>query len=327
VNLPGRRVCAACIAFLGSWLWAAASGAGTDYPVRPIRLLDSFSPGGGSDVLARIITPKLRDLLGQEWVVDNRSGAGGNLAVEILARAAPDGYTALTGVNTVLTVNPSLYKLPYSVEKDLQPVTLLATAQFILALHPSVPANTVKEFIALAKQKPGSLNYGSSGIGTPNHLAGELFKKQAGISMTHIPYKGGPPAVASLLAGEIQLAFASVASSMPYVKSARLKALATTGAQRSRVLPEVPTIAESGLPGFDVKSWYALLVPAKTPMSIVGQLHDAALKALELPDVQQALARQGLDIETSTPQELAARIRRESAAWAVVIEEAGIRAE
>lgn len=297
------------------------------YPTRPIRLLIPFAPGGGADTLARIISPRMTDALGQTWVVDNRGGAAGNLAAEIVARAAPDGHTVFMGFSTVLTVNPSLYKLPYSVEKDLQPVTLLATAQYILVLHPNVPATTFQDFIALAKQKPGALNYSSGGVGTPLHLSAELLSKRAGIQMVHIPYKGGGPAAAALLAGEVQVLFGSVASSMPHVKSGRLRALATTGIKRSKVAPELPTIAESGFPGFDVGSWYALLVPAKTPVSIVNRIRDAAIKAVALPDIQEAMSRQGLEVETSTPQELAARIKSETAVWAAVIKDAGIRAE
>lgn len=301
--------------------------AADDYPSRPVRLLVPFAPGGGADALARIITPKLHDALGQAWVVDNRGGAAGNIAAETVAKAAPDGYTALMGFNTVLTVNPNLYKLPYSVTKDLQPITLLATAQYILVVHPSVAASNLKDFIALAKQKPGSLNYASAGVGSPLHLAAELFKKRAGINMVHLAYKGGGPAAAAVLAGEAQVLFASVASSVPQVKAGRLKALATTGSKRSKVAPELPTIAESGFPGFDVSSWYALLVPARTPAAIVNRIRGAAIKALELPDVQEAMSRQGLDVETSTPQELAARISTETAVWAGVIKEAGIKAE
>jgi tripartite-type tricarboxylate transporter receptor subunit TctC len=304
-----------------------SAAAADEYPSHPVRLLVPFAPGGGADALSRIITPKLHDALGQPWVVDNRGGAAGNIATEIVAKAAPDGYTVLMGFNTVLTVNPSLYKLPYSVTKDLQPVTLLATAQYILVIHPSVAATTLKEFIALAKQKPGSLNYASAGIGSPLHLAAELFKKRAGINMVHLAYKGGGPAAAAVLSGEAQVLFGSVASSVPQVKAGRLKALATTGTKRSKVAPDLPTIAESGFPGFDVSSWYALLVPAGTPPAIVNRIRGAAMKAVELPDVQEAMSRQGLDVETSTPQELAARMKAETAVWAGVIKEAGIKAE
>lgn len=306
---------------------AALGAESSVYPTRPVRLLVPFAPGGGADTLSRIITPKLHDALGQSWVVDNRGGAAGNIAAEIVARAAPDGHTVFMGFSTVLTVNPSLYKLSYSVAKDFQPVTLLATAQYILVLHPGVQAATLNEFIALAKRKPGSLNYSSAGVGSPLHLAAELFKKRAGISMVHLAYKGGGPAAAAVLAGEAQLLFGSVASSLPQVKAGRLKALATTGTKRSKVAPELPTIAESGFPGFDVSSWYALLVPAGTLPAIVSRIRGAAIKAVELPDVQQAMSRQGLDVETSTPQALAARIKSETAVWAGVIREAGIKAD
>jgi tripartite-type tricarboxylate transporter receptor subunit TctC len=323
-----RRLIAVCGAFVAGAVSIGATGAeGLAYPTHPVRLLVPFAPGGGADALSRIITPKLHTALGQPWVVDNRGGAAGNIAAETVAKAAPDGYTALMGFNTVLTVNPSLYKLPYSVEKDLQPVTLLASAQYILVIHPSVQAATLKEFIALAKQKPDSLNYASAGVGSPLHLAAELFKKRAGINMVHLAYKGGGPAAAAVLAGEAQVLFASVASSIPQIKAGRLKALATTGPKRSRVAPDLPTIAESGFAGFDVSSWYALLVPTGTAPSIVNRIRGAAIKAVELSDVQEAMSRQGLDVETSTPQELAARIKAETAVWAAVIRDGGIKAE
>ncbi len=304
-----------------------AQAADPAYPTRPIRLLVPFAPGGGSDTTARILTPKLHEAMGQAWVVDNRGGAGGNLAAEIVARANPDGYTVFLGFNTVLTVNPTLYKLNFSMEKDLVPVTLLATAQYIMVLHQSVPANNLKEFIALAKQKPGAYNFSSGGMGTPLHLAAELFSKRAGIKMVHVAYKGGSPAAAALLGGEVQVLFGSIAASMPHVKSGRLKAFATTGARRSKVAPDLPTMIELGFPGFDVGSWYAFLVPTHTPPVVVRRLRDEALKVISIPDVQQALSRQGLEPETSTPQELAARIKSETATWAQVIKEAGIKGE
>ena len=303
------------------------TGSGQAFPIRPVRLLIPFAAGGGSDALARIVAPRLTDALGQTWIVDNRGGAGGNLAAEIVAKAAPDGHTVFLGFNTVLTVNPKLYKLDFSMERDLAPVTLLATAQYILVLHPGVPANSLKEFVALAKQKPGAFNYSSGGTGTPLHLAAALFGKRAGINMVHVPYKGGGPAAAALLAGEVQLLFGSIAAAMPQVRAGKLKALATTGLRRSKVAPDLPTLDESGFPGFDVGSWYALLVPAKTPGYIVRIMRDAALKVVALPEVQEAMSRQGLEIETSTPQALATRIKRESAMWAGVIKDAGIKSE
>ena len=308
-------------------LSAPAVAADAPYPTRPIRLLVPFAPGGGSDTTARILTPKLHEAMGQAWVVDNRGGAGGNLAAEIVAKANPDGYTIFLGFNTVLTVNPTMYKLPFSMEKDLAPVTLLATAQYIMVLHSSVPANNLKEFIALAKQKPGAFNFSSGGMGTPLHMAAELFSKRAGIKMVHVAYKGGGPAAAALLGGEVQVLFGSIASSMPHVKTGRLKAFATTGARRSKVAPDLPTMIELGFPGFDVGSWYAFLVPTGTSANVVRRLRDEALKVVAMPDVQQALSRQGLEVETSTPQELAARIKSETATWAQVIKDAGIKGE
>ncbi len=306
---------------------AVAEAAEPAYPTRPIRLLVPFAPGGGSDALARIITPKLADALGQTWVVDNRGGAGGSLAAEMVAKAAPDGHTVFLGFATVLTVNPALYKLSFSMERDLAPVTLLATAQYILVINAGVPAGTVKDFIALAKQKPGGFNFSSGGAGTPLHLAAELFSRRAGIRMVHVPYKGGGPAVAALLAGEVQVLFGSIAASMPHVKAGKLKALATTGIRRSSVVPELPTLDESGFPGFDVGTWYAFLVPAGTPAFAVARLRDEAIRTVALPDVQKVMAAQGLEVETSTPRELAARIKRETAMWAGVIKDAGIKGE
>lgn len=290
-------------------------------------MLVPFAPGGGADTLARIITPRLHEAMGQAWVVDNRSGAAGNVAAEIVARATPDGYTALLGFSTALTVNPSLYKLPFSIEKDLQPVTLLANSQYILVLHASVPANSLADFIALAKAKPGGYNYASAGVGSPLHLASELLQKRAGIRMTHILYKGGGPAAASVLGGETQVLFGSVASSLPHVKSGRLKALASTGARRSKVAPELPTMAEQGFPGFDVSSWYGLLLPARTPVPIVNRLQAEFVKAAASSDVQQAMSRQGLEVETGSARDLAARIAMETAMWATVIRDAGIKAD
>ena len=318
-------VVATALAVVGSPVLAARGPA--EHSGRPVRLLVPFAPGGGADTLARIITPKLTESMGQQWVVDNRGGAAGNIAAETVARAAPDGSTVFMGFSTVLTVNPALYKLPFSMEKDLQPVTLLATAQYILVVHPSVQASSVKELIALMKQRPKTLNFASAGVGSPLHLAGELFQRRAGVQMVHLPYKGGGPAAAAVLAGEAQLIFGSVASSFPHVKGGKLKALATTGRQRSKVAPDVPTMAEAGVAGVEVTSWYAFMLPAGTSAALVNGLREHAIKALDAPDVQQAMARQGLDPETSTPQELAARIRTESRTWAEVIKTAGIRAE
>jgi tripartite-type tricarboxylate transporter receptor subunit TctC len=305
----------------------AVGAANESYPSRPVRVLVPFAPGGGADTLGRILTPKLTEAMGQPWIIDNRGGAAGNIAAETVAHAAPDGYTVFMGFSTVLTVNPSLYKLSFDMQKDLQPVTLLATAQYILVLHPSVPAGSVKDLIALARQKPNSLNFASAGVGSPLHLAGELFQRRAAIQMVHVPYKGGGPAAAAVLAGEAQVLFGSVASSLPHVKSGKLKALATTGLKRSKVAPELPTMAESGFPGFDVTTWYSFMVPSGTAASVVNRIHDEAAKAVQRTDVQQVMAGQGLEAETSSPQQLSVRIKTESTVWAELIKAAGIKAE
>ena len=294
------------------------------YPTRPIRLIVAFPPGGSTDALARIITPKLGEAMGQNWIVDNRGGAGGNVGAEIVARANPDGYTALVAVDSQLTANPTLYKLPFNVERDLQPVTMLAVPEQLLIVFPGVPAKTFKEFIELARQKPGALNYASAGVGSPIHLAAELLKKRTGIDITHVAYKGAGPAIAALLAGEVQVVAGSVASTLAFVTSGRLRALAATGAKRSKALPDLPTVAESGYPGFEITVWLGLLVPGHTPKSITERMRNEVIKALQLPDVQMSMARQALPPETSTSEELAARIRKETLMWAAVIKDARI---
>ena len=244
-----------------------------------------------------------------------------------MPRKTNDGYTVLAALNTQLTANPSLYKLPFSVAKELQPVTMLCTAEHIVVIHPGVQAKTLTEFIALAKQKPGAFNYASAGVGSSIHLAAELLKKRAGIQMAHVAYKGAGPAVAAMLAGDTQVLTGTVASTIQLIQAGRLRALASTGAQRSRVLPELPTVAESGYPGFDADAWYALLVPGGTSRAIVERIRTETIKAVQHPDSQAAMARQGLNAETSTAAALGARILAETATYALIIKEAGIRAE
>ena len=306
---------------------AAFAAAAPDYPTRPVRLLLPFAPGGSADAIARLITPKLSEAMGQQWVVDNRGGAAGNIAAELVARAAPDGHTVFLGLSTIVTANPALYKLSFSMEKDLQPVTQLTVSQYLLILNPNVPASNVKELIALAKQKPRALNYSSGGVGSPLHLGAALFERRAGIQLVHIPYKGGAAATTAVVTGEAHLGVASVASSINLVKAGRLKAIATTGPRRSQVAPELPTLIEAGFPGLEVVSWYGLLVPAGTPNAIVQRIRTEAIKAVEPADMRQALAGQGLQVETSTPKEFAARIRADTKTWAEVIKSAGIKAE
>ena len=297
------------------------------YPTRPVRLLVGFPPGGSTDALARIITPRLGTAMGQNWIVDNRGGAGGNLASETAARATPDGHTVFLALSTQLTASPSLYKLPFSVEQDLQPITVLATHEHIVLVHPNVPVRTLKELITLAQQKPGALNYASSGVGGSLHLAAELLKRRAGFEITHIPYKGAGPAIAGVLAGEVPVLIGAVPSTLTFFTSGRLRALATTGAKRHKVTAELPTVAELGYPGFENIAWFGLFVPTGTPKSIVDRIRGESLKGLEHPDVQSTMGRLGLDRETSTPAELAARLKAETAQLAIVIREAGIRGE
>ena len=316
------------IALLGSCIAASVvQAADSAYPSRPVRLIVAFAPGGGVDATARIITPKLSESMGQNWIVDNRTGAAGNIASEIVARANPDGYTVLLALDTQLTANPSLYDLPFNVEKNLQPVVILAISDQIAVVHPGVAARTLKEFIALAKQKPGAFRHGSAGVGSSNHLAAELFKRVTGIDMVHVPYKGAGPALTAILAGEIQMNVSSTASTIGFIKDGRLRALASTGLKRGKALPELPTVAESGYPGFEAIQWYGLVVPGATPKSIVARIHKDSLKALQNTDVRAAMERLGLEQDPTTPEELRARIKKESATWAAIIKDAGIRVQ
>ncbi len=314
---------AACAAIL-----PVVNAAEPSYPTRPVRLLVPFPPGGGADTMARIITPKLHDAMGQPWIVDNRGGAAGNIAADIVAKASPDGHTVFLGFATTLTVNPTLYRnLSYDVQRDLRPVVMLASSLYMLVVHPSVSAISVKEFIALAKAKPGSLNYSSGGVGTPLHLAAELFKYRAGVDLVHVPFKGGGPASTAVVAGEVQVLFGSLPSSFPYVQAGRLKGLAVTSTKRAAVAPAIPTIAESGFPGFDVTSWYGLLVPTGTPAGVMKRMHDDTMKVMSLPEVRQAIERRGLEITLAGPQDFDQLIREQTVVWAKLIKAAGIKAE
>ena len=329
MNLPARLIHVTITLVLLAFCAAAGvvQAAETAYPTRPVRLVVGFPPGGGTDVMARLIGPKLTAAMGQSWIVDNRTGAGGNTAVEIVALANPDGYTALLALDTQLTANPLLYKLPFNVEKDLQPITMLSSTDMMVIVHPGVPAKTLKEFVALAKQKPGMLNFASAGMGSVVHLTFELFKKRAGIDVVHVPYKGGGPAATAVLAGEAQVLLGTVASALPFVEAGRLRALANTAGKRSKWVPDLPTLAESGYPGFDSRIWYALFVPGATPKIVAERIRSEVLKSLQYADVQAAMERGGLVLDTSSPAELAARIRRETGTWAGIIKDARIRVE
>ena len=305
----------------------AAHAADAPYPTRPVRLILGFPPGGSTDATARILAPKLSETMGQTWVIDNRAGAGGNLAIEYAVRANPDGHTVLLALNTQLTAAPSLYKLPYDVRKDLQPVTTTATHEHIVLVPPAFPARTFKEFVAIARERQGKLTYGSSGVGGSLHLVAELLKRRAGFDMTHVPYKGAGPAIAALLGGEVNLMIGAVPSTIALVNAGKLRALATSGPVRHKVTPNLPTIAELGYPDFEAVAYFALLVPAATPRPIVNRIVQETHKALQQPDVAGAMTKLGLDPKTSTPAELEKRIASETAQLAAVIREAGIKGE
>ena len=316
--------CFVFVALIGFSVNAAV--AADPYPVKPIRMIVGFAPGGGTDLTARPVAAKLSELLGQQVIVENRPGAGGNIATEQVARSAPDGYTLLMGTIAALAINPSLYgNLRFDPETDLAPVIQVVDATNVLALHPSVPANSVKELIALAKEK--SLSAGSSGVGATGHLAIELFNLMAGVKLLHVPYKGGGPAMTDLVGGQVNLIFATAASSVPHLKSGRIKGIAVTTAKRSALLPDLPTISEAGLAGFDANNWYGLVVPAKTPRAIIDQLNAEVTKILAMPDVKTTLFNQGLDPAPGTPEQFGAYIKSERAKWARVIKESGAKAE
>ncbi|MGE5525727.1 MAG: tripartite tricarboxylate transporter substrate binding protein [Rhodospirillaceae bacterium] len=306
---------------------AACAAHAQDYPTRPLRMVVPYAPGGPVDIVGRVVGLKLTEALGQQVIIDNRAGAGGNIALEIVAKAAPDGYTLLMGANGPIAINPSLYrKMPIDTMKDLAPVTMVAASAMILVAHPSVPANTVKELIALAKAKPGGINYASSGSGSTAHLSSELFKSMAGVQMVHVPYKGAGPALADLVGGQVQTMFTGISSTLPYVKSGKLKALAVSSEKRLPIMPEVRAVAED-LPGYEVSTWYGVFLPAGAPNRIVDQLHRVLVQVIATPDARQRLAALGADAHTNTPAEFSAAIRKESAKWAHIIKESGARAD
>lgn len=303
------------------------AAAGGDYPARPVRLLVPNPPGGGSDAVARILAQKLTERFSQQFVVDNRAGGGGIIANETVARANPDGYTLLLAFIGPVAISPALTRVPYDSVKDFAPVALTAAGQYMLVLHPSVPAKSLKDFVAYARANPGKINYASAGNGSPLHLAAELFKSRAGINMTHIAYKGGGPATAAILAGEVQAVFGSLTSAIPQVRAGKLTALGVTGAARSPLAPEFATIAELGFPGFEITSWYGVLAPARTAPVVVTRLNGALNEALRAKDVIDSLRRQGLDATGGTPEVFAAHIRSELAKWAKVVKDGNIKAD
>jgi tripartite-type tricarboxylate transporter receptor subunit TctC len=309
-------------------LFCAMGPAFADYPERPVTIVVGFPPGGPSDVLARIVARKLGELLGQPFIVDNRPGAGGNVAGEVAAHAEPDGYTLLMGNNSILATNASLYaKIDFDPEKDFAPISLIGTQANILVVNPNVPAKTMAELIDLAKANPGKLNFASSGYGAAAHLAGELFKTMANVDIVHVPYKGAGPALQDVISGEDQMMFATAASVVGMIKSGQVRALAVTTLKRTAILPDIPTVDELGIKGFEATTWHGLVAPTGTPKDIIATLHRAVIVALNDPDVQRELAGLGVDIAGDTPDEFSAYIRAEIPKWAEVIKASGAKAQ
>jgi tripartite-type tricarboxylate transporter receptor subunit TctC len=319
------------LAFLATFwllLGVAAVSPAADYPSRPVTLVVAFTPGGASDVLARLLGRKLEQILGAPFVIDNRPGAGGNVAAEAVAHTAPDGYTLLVGNNAILATNAALYrKINFDAEADFAPIGLIGSQANILVVNPSVPANSMAELIALAKANPGKLNFASSGHGLAAHLAGELFKAEAGIDIVHVPYKGAAPALQDVIAGHVQMMFATASSVVPHIRDGKVRALGVATLKRTAVLPDIPTIDELGLRGFDATTWHGLVAPARTPREIVTALNRALVATLDDPAVKKSLGDLGVDIIGGTPEDFAGYIRSEIPKWTAIIKTSGAKLE
>jgi len=314
------------LACLGWFLGQLPAAEATDYPTRPVSLVVAFTPGGASDVLARILGRKLEQLLGQPFVIDNRPGAGGNVAAEAVAHTTPDGYTLLLGNNAILATNAALYKkINFDPEADFAPIGLIGSQANILVVNPSVPVKSMAELIALAKANPGKLNFASSGHGLAAHLAGELFKAEAKIDIVHVPYKGAAPALQDVIAGHVQMMFATASSVVAHIRAGKVRALGVATLKRTAVLPDIPTIDELGIKGFDATTWHGLVAPAATPKEVVAQLNRALVDTLADPAVKTSLADLGVDILGGTPAELAAYIHSEIPKWTTIIKASGAR--
>ena len=304
-------------------LWSAAVSAQA-YPTKPVKFIVAYPPGGPTDILARMLSPKLQAGLGQPFLVESRPGAGGNVGTDFVAKSPPDGYTILLSASGPLAINVTLYKsLPFDPLKDLTPVIHVASVPLVLVVHPSVPAQTVRELIALLKGKPDAYSFSSAGNGTPQHLSAELFQTMAGVKMVHVPYKGSAPAINDLVGGQVLIAFESMVAVLPQVKGGRLRALATTGTRRSSLLPDVPTVAEAGVPGYVSIAWYGVVAPGGTPKAIVDRLNAEIAKALDTPELKQRLAELGSDPVHGTPEQFGAFIKSETVRWGKVVKESG----
>ena len=298
------------------------------YPTKPVRMIVPFAPGGGADFVARVVGTKVTEQLGQQVIIDNRAGAAGSIGAEIAAKSPPDGHTLLLGSAGPLTINPSLYaKLPYDAVRDFAPVSLVTMMPFVLVVHPTLPVKNVKELIALARSRPGQLNYATPGTGSTTHLANELLKSMARVDITHVPYKGVAPAATDLISGQVQMMSGDLSTLLPHVKSGRMRPLAVTSARRSSLVPEIPTVAESGLPGYEASGWFGVLAPAATPQAIVARLNAAIVKGVAGDDAKTRLGAFGGDIATGTPEQFASHIRAEGAKWGKLIKTLGLKGE
>jgi len=312
--------------FLLVFLWLAVPAQAQDYPAKPIRLIVPFAAGGPMDIMSRAIGEKLTTNLGQQVVVDNRGGAGGGIGTEIAAHAAPDGYTLLTGHIGTHAINVSLYsRLGYDPVRDFAPITLIATLPLALVVNASVPARSVRELIALAQARPGQINFSSAGSGGPTHMAGEMLKSLAHIDIVHVPYKGNAAALTDLVAGRVQMMFSNLLTSMPHVKAGKLRAIAISSARRSPQAPDLPTVAEGGVPGYDLTPWYGMFAPAGTPRDIITRLNREAGRILNAPEMKSRFAAQGIDLVTSTPEEFGKLIRTEIPKWRKVVKDSGAK--
>ena len=322
-----QRALWAAISILGAVFWVSIDAAiAQTYPTRPLRLIVPYAPGGGTDILARALAPRVSEALGQSLVVENRPGAGGNIGADAVAKAAPDGYTLLMGANTI-AINAGLGKLPFDPVRDFTPVIMLASAPMLLVVHPGVNARSASELVALARANPGNLNFSNPGNGTPQHLAEELFKRMAGVEIQHVVYKGGGPALLDLVAGTTQAAVLTMASVKPFLQNGKLRALAVATAKRSQAMPELPTIAEAAVPGYAADLWYGIMAPAGTPREAVQRLNDAFARALTAPDVLERLAALGFEAAPGTPERLGEIHRNDVVKYGKLIRDAGIKGE
>jgi tripartite-type tricarboxylate transporter receptor subunit TctC len=322
---PDRRwirgpVCGLCLCAIGATGWSQG------YPAKPVRIIVPFAPAGSTDITARIVAQKLTDGWRQQVIVDNRAGAGGNIGAEAVAKSAPDGYTLLLATTGVMAINHRLYRnLSYDALRDFAPVTQIGALPLILIIHPSLPAKSVKDLIALAKAQPGQLSYASSGVGSATHMTSELFRMMAGVDIVHIPYKGSGQAMVDLISGQVGIAFDQITSSLPHVESGKLRALAVTSAKRFLSVPQLPTVAEAGIRGYESVSWNGIAAPSGTPREIINRVHEQVARALQAPDIKERFFKDGIEGVGSTPEQFAAHIRSERAKWEKVVDSAGIK--